>query len=72
MGFGGKVGKNTPLMLFCLPVAHGAFSENSVFFFFFPSRYKPVRSWAEEKLECEILQWTLNILSSNNKCLALF
>ena len=36
MGFGGKVGKNTPLMLFCLPVAHGAFSENSVFFFFLP------------------------------------
>ena len=31
MGFGGKVGKNTPLMLLCLPVAHGAFSENSVF-----------------------------------------
>lgn len=66
-GCGGKVGKTH---LLCCFVSQGLM-ELLVRILCLPSRYKPVRGWAEEKLECEILQWTLNILSSNNKALAL-
>ena len=53
VGFGGKVGE---MHILCCFVSQWLMELSVRILFACPLRYKPVRRWTEEKLECEILQ----------------